>query len=99
LSCKEEEIFERVLAENAANIDNFAVPLEVDAVILHAIAVNLLPATRELAKFLIVLLEVLRKKLEAVDHLELQLARERSQFLGAHGVKDDLQHQQRIAEA
>jgi hypothetical protein len=94
----EEEVFEGILAEDAADVDDLAVPLEVDAVIFDAIPVDFLPTTRELAKFLVVLLEVLREKLEPVDDLQLQFARQCGQFLGAHGIENNLQHGPRIAE-
>src|SRR5208283_667190 len=95
----EEKVLQRILAEDAPHIDDVAVALEVDAVVLHAIPIDLFPGARELPKFLIILLEIVREQLEAVDNFQLQLARQFRQFLGAHGIEDDLQHGLRIAEA
>ena len=66
----------RILAEDAPHIDDVAVPLEIDAVILHAIPINLLPGSGELPKLLVVLLEIVREQLETVDDFQLQLARQ-----------------------
>jgi hypothetical protein len=89
----EEKILEGVFVEDAMDDESGVVALEINAVFLRAIAVEIATLALEFAEFLGVgLVEILRQKIEFAEDLELECFGELGELGGAAVVEDDLEH-------
>ena len=89
----EEKILERVFVEDAMDEQPRLDALEINAVFLGAIAVQIALFAMELAElFRIGLVEVLGQEIEFAEDLQLEHFGQVGQFGGAAVVEDDLEH-------
>ena len=94
----EEEILDRVLVQDAMDEQAGFGALEVDAVFLGAIAVQIALLAMQLAEFIrIGFVEVLGQEIEFAQDLELKELRQLRQLGGAAVVEDDLEHHSLLA--
>src|SRR5581483_4986835 len=88
----EEEIFESVAAEDAMDDHAEVVPLEINAIIAEAKAMEGLAVALEFAEMLEIALHgLLGKAAKFAEDVKLQFPGHLGQFRGADGVEDDLE--------